>query len=308
MSKRFQAAHYAQRFHIRYRDTFERSPPLPYSRTLTAESLGQLPYEKYDVDINTLPHFGQRKLLLSELEFLCVCAAENTDVKCVVYAGAAPGNHIPVLADIFHEYSFILIDPSPFCVQLKDYARRSTGRVKLIQDLFSENVASRLKLIPHGFLFVSDIRNTSVSREEGNNDRVVQQDMDLQRQWVTELRPARSMLKFRLPFARFENKTCVNRDFEYLAGDIYLQAFSRPGSAETRLITQTLAPGMSVPLQTHDCERYEKQMRFFNIVSRPTVWDKAAACGCYDCHTMERIMARVRRERKTDTRRLFTMA
>ena len=40
-------------------------------------------------------HWGQRKLLLSEIEFLTLYAAPG---DLVLYAGAAPGGHIPYLA------------------------------------------------------------------------------------------------------------------------------------------------------------------------------------------------------------------
>ena len=56
-------------------------------------------------------HLGQRKLLLSEIQFL-----SNTKNKYVVYAGSAPGNHIYYLSNLFPDKKFILIDPNPFAL------------------------------------------------------------------------------------------------------------------------------------------------------------------------------------------------
>ena len=53
-------------------------------------------------------HIGQRKLLLTEIQFLT-----NKKSGVVVYAGSAPGNHIPVLLKIFpNKFKWILIDPN----------------------------------------------------------------------------------------------------------------------------------------------------------------------------------------------------
>ncbi len=60
-------------------------------------------------------HWGQRKLLMSEIEFLTLHATPGC---VVVYAGAAPGLHCAFLSDMFPEVrQFILVDPSPFSVR-----------------------------------------------------------------------------------------------------------------------------------------------------------------------------------------------
>lgn len=63
-------------------------------------------------------HWGQRKLLLSEIEFLTLYSEPGITV---VYAGAAPGTHIGYLSRLFPEVSrFVLVDPSPFTCQPSD--------------------------------------------------------------------------------------------------------------------------------------------------------------------------------------------
>jgi hypothetical protein len=78
--------------------------------------------EKYD-DINgTLPlvedisgkglyvlnntHLGQRKLLLSEMQFYL-----KIQKGTVIYAGSAPGEHTPVILKLFPNLNFIMVDP-----------------------------------------------------------------------------------------------------------------------------------------------------------------------------------------------------
>src|SRR5262245_53966686 len=67
-------------------------------------------------------HWGQRKLLLSEIMFL---TQWGHLANIVVYAGAAPSDHTPYLQSLFPNHTFILIDPRPFSI-------KSTDRIKII--------------------------------------------------------------------------------------------------------------------------------------------------------------------------------
>src|SRR5579863_5410862 len=63
-------------------------------------------------------HWGQRKLLLTEIQFL----VNYWDIRSVpnpviVYAGAAPGIHIPLLSRMFPSFIFYLYDPQPFAIK-----------------------------------------------------------------------------------------------------------------------------------------------------------------------------------------------
>lgn len=51
-------------------------------------------------------HWGQRKLLLHEIELLTQCVSLQ-DKALLVYAGAAPGAHITFLASLFPSVSFV---------------------------------------------------------------------------------------------------------------------------------------------------------------------------------------------------------
>lgn len=86
-------------------------PLLPSDRMLH-EASPRTPYARRIGEAKTVDHWGQRKLLLSEIEFLTHYAREG-DV--VLYAGAAPGNHVRFLAEnMFPRLRFILVDPARF--------------------------------------------------------------------------------------------------------------------------------------------------------------------------------------------------
>ena len=57
-------------------------------------------------------HNGQRKLLLSEVQFLTAISEKN--IEFCIYAGAAPSNKGKLLADLFPNITFIFVDPNPF--------------------------------------------------------------------------------------------------------------------------------------------------------------------------------------------------
>jgi hypothetical protein len=79
-------------------------------------------------------HWGQRKLLMCEIEFLCKHAKSG---DTVVYAGAAPGRHILTLAELlFPELDFQLYDPAPFNI-------RPSRNVGIHQECFTRECAQK---------------------------------------------------------------------------------------------------------------------------------------------------------------------
>lgn len=57
-------------------------------------------------------HNGQRKLLMSEIQFYQMYNSDPTQDLLVIYAGSAPGNHTPVILKMFPNIKLILIDPA----------------------------------------------------------------------------------------------------------------------------------------------------------------------------------------------------
>ena len=193
-----------------------------------------------------LMHWGQLKLLLSEMEFLLRFHDEGKKYH-VVYAGAAPGNHIYVLLDLFQNVSFTLVDPNPIVV-------KTCSRVAVRRELMTESIAAEFSSMDN-VLFISDVRTgpdlnnepISVQQEQ------IHRDMMAQLSWYRAMRPACTLLKFRLPWSTHETT-------EYLGGDIMLPVFGKFLTHETRLCVQ----GPDEPLVIYKCREYEGRMAYFN--------------------------------------------
>lgn len=61
---------------------------------------------------NTNCHLGQRKLLLTEIEFYTRCIDNSKKNNIVIYAGSASCEHLPVILKLFPDLKFILVDPN----------------------------------------------------------------------------------------------------------------------------------------------------------------------------------------------------
>lgn len=204
-------------------------------------------------------HLGQRKLLISEIEFLTRVirkAKEKEQGKIeysLLYVGAAPGQHIPILSDMFPEIKFILYDPAKFAIQ-------PSKSIEIHQTLFTDEEAEKYKG-RKDLLFVSDIRSVPRSgyQDPDNVDSEFEEEvlknLNQQRKWVEDLHPIRSLLKFRLPFTPESDNVTT----EYFDGVINFQAYSPSQSAETRLEV-----GNNPKIITYNNTIYEQQMFYFN--------------------------------------------
>ena len=226
-------------------------------------------------------HFGQLKLHESEKTFL----VRHTDACAgtplvVVYAGAAPGNHIAYLAGMFPSCQFMLYDPAEFCAELR---RSPPVNVQLFEEtFFTESVASaleaRFRAEGTKFAFISDIRT-------GKEESFVQVDMARQESWVRTLKPDVAMIKFRLPWGAGRT--------EYLDGDIMLPVFAPLTSTECRLIsTRAHAEG---PPRVYDNRAYEEWCAFHNSVGRIRCYEHDIKLPgldhCHDCSMLVRTTA-----------------
>jgi cap2 methyltransferase len=239
---------------------------IPFSRTLQ-ENDPRVQYKRRKGEVKTVVHWGQRKLLMSEIEFLTLYSTRS---EVVVYAGAAPGTHIALLSDMFPAIHFYCIDPAPFTI-------KETDKIRIIQDLFSDEMAEELSNEHPRLLFICDIRSADYDLDKCDViEAKVQRDMLAQKRWHLLMKPVRSMLKFRLPWV--EGMT------SYLDGDVYLPVWGPITTTETRLITKE----NSVAEVEYDNKKYEEQLFFFNTVTRPALYKHNVTEGegidhCYDC-------------------------
>jgi Poly A polymerase regulatory subunit len=224
-------------------------------------------------------HFGQRKLLLSEIMFLTLHGVEN-DV--VIYAGAAPSDHLIFLSSLFPSFTFILVDPEKwnskfislhpdlgqtnFSEEVKHY--KITDKIQVVHGFFSNSLAHSLgqKYNDRSVLFISDIRPTNIdesSKDIEARNAIVNENMRMQRAWFGILNLSReakkkvwAMFKFK---ADFEHPTT-----EYLSGDLYYQPWAPLRSPELRLITNQDSTCV------YDNKWLEQHMIWYNEVKRNT--------------------------------------
>jgi hypothetical protein len=242
------------------------SPSPTFVRALIHGSAGRTDYVPRGDDAIWTKHWGQRKLLLSEIEFL---VQYGDKAKLVLYVGAAPGTHIGYLSDLFPEHRFILFDPLPFVIK----PRREM--IECRREIFTNDTAQ--EFVGHNCLFISDIRSVNVDDvQEEELDAVVSQDMLAQQRWVQIIQPIAACLKFRLPW-------CAGKT-EYLKGTIFYPVWGRPSTSESRLVVERHA-GTSI----YDNLLYSEEMCYFNSVLRVAHFshsvqdDGPGLDHCYDC-------------------------
>ena len=211
----------------------------------------RLKYWKAAVDTieSVVVKWGQLKLFAETLYTLLTYwnwQAEPNPV--VVYAGAAEGRNIEIIASMLPAVTWELYDDRKFDIS-------ATSNIRIHSALFTDDTAKSYYNDRDRIMFMSDIRNS-------NREEDVLEDMRVQRRWVEIMQPKVAVLKMRVPFPRKN----VSDEFEYLAGDVLLQPFLKKGSAETRLVvTDPNSIAVYSKLQ------YEEQMFYHNMVTRNIV-------------------------------------
>lgn len=218
----------------------------------------RIPYQKMSDKLLYTYHWGQRKLHLSEVDFLTRYGnLSNT----VVYAGAANGVHIKYLSAMFPNHRFFLYDPNKFWIQNSDKIKIFSEGGPNKTGFFTDDEASKPEY--QGCLFISDIRRSDA------NEMVHQDNID-QLRWLRLMNVSKAMLKFRPPFPD-EDNTPVNKrtgdNYPYIDGEIMLQCWAPSRSTETRLITD---PTMKE--RVYSKKEFEEKMNYFNLVTRRSLF------------------------------------
>ena len=226
--------------------------------------------------------WGQRKLLMSEIEFFTIYWDDKKipNPHCV-YAGAAPGDHIVFLSKMFPSFTFDLYDPRDFSIEPIE------GKINIYKQYFTNEEVEKYKDKDNIF-FLSDIRtddyidnhktigskygynikfdnyNNLIIEKFGSNidlkdlpkpikneiqdltEKNVFGDMQLQQEWIKIMNPEHALIKFRLPY--YYNNTDVNKT--YLKGVVYWQPWAPQSSTETRL----------KPIRNKQTNKYEEDL------------------------------------------------
>lgn len=192
----------------------------PVARTLDDIPEG-IKYKPHAGFPKTGLHIGQRKLFLSEMDFLTKCVVDEI-MNIVVYVGAAPSNKTWYLSQFFPGVKLILIDPAKFSIivsegyhdQVKNIFEINLKEVidsekdlfilrKMFSDFDVESINRQIEEIEnfadkYNLLFISDIRTQSDDKFPGDDQ--ILWNLAQQFVWVKNLNPKNAMVKFRLPF------------------------------------------------------------------------------------------------------------
>jgi hypothetical protein len=196
----------------------------------------------------------------------------------VVYAGAAGGKHHEILDSMFPQVRFLLYDPNEFVI-------RGGANRQIFKEFFTTSTAPQLatkfKRENTRCLFISDIRRVDENLTSTQRQRMVLEDLEMQRVWLQILNPAASLLKFVMPYP----EPGIPQTVEYFNGIIFLQPWAGSTSTETRLLVTNNRSS-----KVYDVVQYEQVMFYHNTVTRTTYFDQIegvstdiVACHCYDC-------------------------
>jgi len=224
-------------------------------------------YHERKYELKKAAHYGQLKLLTTELQFFNkYWNPSKVPEPLCVYVGAAPGTHIAVLSRLYPGIQFHLYDAGN---AFDDILRSDefSSKIKLFVQYFSE--ADALKYANRNdVFFISDIRSLSyhTARIENEDTRrkdeeTVLNDMKLQMNWYNIIKPVKAHLKFRLPFQY--QYSWVLKEYDYLDGDIYRQPWAPQTSTETRLV-----PDETLPNRKWNCKIYEDTLFYHNKIIR----------------------------------------
>jgi len=228
-------------------------------------------YKRRTAEVKTVLHFGQRKLLIMEIEFLTKYAEDN---DIIIYAGAASGSHHTLLSILFPTLYFILYDPGDFDRIIKTTDKREVHK-KFFTIHTSQVLASKYR--NKRILFISDVRRFEMDLSSKENNELIEEDMMNQWKWLRILDPFASLLKFKLPYTPGQTI--------YLKGTIYIQPWVGATSTETRLV---VTDNRSSTI--YDNAIYESVLFHHNIYKRTTYFQNVEGvkfpekqCHCYDC-------------------------
>ena len=220
----------------------------------------QLPYRRRNDEEKTSVHWGQRKLLLTLVQFLTLFWDPRKIKKpVVVYAGAAPGTNIGIVSTLFPEVEFHLYDPAPFKI-------KSNEKIHLYQQYFTDNDAARWTG-RSDILFISDIRTADYTKTKNldENEAQIMKDMDMQMRWFTIINPVSGQLKFRPPYTGGTRPAHI----KYLYGYVFRQPWAPQTTTEGRLVPVRGPDGkwLSIAWST---QKYQDQMFHLNVIVRET--------------------------------------
>ena len=217
----------------------------------------ELPYRRRNDEEKTSVSYGQRKLLLTVLQFITYFWDPIKVPKPICcYAGSAPGLNIEVISELYPEIEFHLYDPNPFKV-------KKSKMIHLYRQYFTDKDATKWAK-RNDILFISDIRTADYTKAKDldDNENQIMRDMMNQMKWYNIIKPVQAHLKFRLPYTGGSRPS----EMEYLDGILFKQPWAPETSTECRLV-----PYGPDKLKMWNCMKYQSQMFHHNAITRESI-------------------------------------
>lgn len=245
----------------------------PKSRRRKYEKKFRHNKEKVGFDKKDTIHNGQRKLLMSEIEFFIneYHKLDNREKICIYIgasAGATTSIHTYTLIRMFPEFTYHLYDTGGFYEKLY-----KLPNVKIFRRYFTDKDSKKYK--NKNVFMISDMRDLDIGNAKDKENTlkqnsIVEGDMKIQMKFYQDINPKSALLKFRLPWQPGKTK--------YLDGDIYYQVWQGKHSSETRLIPNG-------KMKVYDNTGYEERLFYFNTETRFRYYPHDYKCygHCFDC-------------------------
>lgn len=226
-------------------------------------------------------HRGQTKLCIIEIEAIVRALQKVQNLRYILYAGAAPGEHLAFIAELFPALEIHGYDPAEFRVHTR-YADFPSirARIHTNRELFTDDIARTWRDRAHETIFISDIRSGDHTQDEFEHE--VWTNMQMQQQWWRIMNPAVTLFKFRLPYT----DGIVNSECTYPDGEILLQPFGPNTSTEGRLLVWASACD-----RVYNSINYENFYFWLNNIVREWASFECdfdlrlvkGLCHCFDC-------------------------
>lgn len=275
-------------------------------------------------------HIGQRKLFMNELQFLT-----NESSNVCVYAGAAPGHKTFLLSTLFPNMKFILVDPNRFELRINgrshrefkhpdvvhlshgyptmsntaspddtaEFIKTSSYKIFILEEFMTNELSNVFAAL--NCSFISDIRS-NIANTTFPSDYDLYWNYSMMFNWISIMKPTRSMIKFRIPYFQDKQKFIKNKEFDvskkygidfsrdyfnkkltWPKSTLFIQPWAGPSSTEVRSVIHKKDLSNLV---TYDILDLEEKLNYYNCIDRPWIHhdnpnaDKALNfCVCNDC-------------------------
>ena len=231
-------------------------------------------------------HRDQTKLCASALEAVTRALRRFPALKYVLYAGAAPGEHLAFIAEAFPKLEIYVYGPA----DCRGAAARPNAarQIHVMPTLFTDELARQWRARAAAAVFICGGGHTRDGSEAWRG-------MQMQLGWWQIMNPAAALFEFRLPCA----DGAASGVYPFLDGEILSQPFGPNTSAEGRLLVWAGAK-----MRDYDALSCENFFFWLNSIVREwasydTGFDLALVgglCRCFDCARLVQIFREYARD------------